>query len=379
MEGGILEGSEWDLVVCDELVPLEHVESLRFRLVTRANKPTKDYPNGYPWRGLLITFTPIQGYSPTVKDYLHGAITEKTAPCDPDLLKGEQAPVIMQPVRSAAKIVFFHSEWNGYNDYGALKKTLEGETRANILCRAYGLPTRQMEGMFPLFSSTHICKPGDIPKEGTNYMVVDPSGARNWFMIWVRCTPSGRHYVYREFPPVEAMVDGIGIPGEWAVAGKKVDGDKGPSQQSFGWSLARYLEEIQKLENGEPIMLRVMDSRFGAAPTVTKSGITTLLEEMSDLGMYFEPASGTLMEEGLAMINDALHWNRDDELGPMNAPNLYVSEECKNTVFALSSYTGKDGKMAATKDPIDCLRYYFQAQPACLEGMTGMVRSGGGY
>ena len=379
MEGGILEGSEWDLVVCDELVPLQHVESLRFRLVTRANKPTDRYPQGYPWRGLIITFTPIQGYSPTVKDYLQGAIAEKTEEADPDLLPGEQVPVVMQPVRKAAKIVFFHSIWNGYNDYGALKRTLEGETRSNILCRAYGVPSRQMEGMFPMFGSDHCVDEEQIPEKGTNYMVVDPSGARNWFIIWIRCTPEGRHYVYREFPPVEDSVDGIGIPGEWALPGKKIDGDKGPAQQSFGWSLKRYMDEIVKVEAGERITLRVMDSRFGSAPTPTKSGVVTLLEQMSDLGMHFEPSSGTQMEEGYAMINDALHYDKSEDLGPMNSPKLFISKKCRNVIFALSCYTGKDGKLAATKDPVDCIRYYLQASPACIEGMEGMLRSGQGY
>ena len=36
---------------------------------------------------------------------------------------------------------------------------------------------------------------------------------------------------------------------------------------------------------------------------------------------------------------------------------LFVSERCKNTLFALSYYTGADGQRGACKEPIDCLRY----------------------
>ena len=44
---------------CDELVPLDVLETLRFRLVDRNGK-------------LAVTFTPVQGWSPTVADYLNG-------------------------------------------------------------------------------------------------------------------------------------------------------------------------------------------------------------------------------------------------------------------------------------------------------------------
>ncbi len=59
-----IEGGEVDVVWCDELVPLDWLETIRYRLVTR---------NGI----LIVTFTPIEGYSPTVKEYLQGAKTER--------------------------------------------------------------------------------------------------------------------------------------------------------------------------------------------------------------------------------------------------------------------------------------------------------------
>jgi hypothetical protein len=38
---------------------------------------------------------------------------------------------------------------------------------------------------------------------------------------------------------------------------------------------------------------------------------------------------------------------------------LFVSETCKNLIFALKTWTGEDGQSGATKDPIDCLRMLF--------------------
>jgi phage terminase large subunit-like protein len=55
-----IEGGEIDACWCDELVPLDVLETLRFRLVDRNGK-------------LAVTFTPVQGWSPTVADYLNGA------------------------------------------------------------------------------------------------------------------------------------------------------------------------------------------------------------------------------------------------------------------------------------------------------------------
>jgi len=57
-----IEGGEIDIAWCDELVPIDFLETLRFRLLDR---------NGV----LIVTFTPIEGYSPVVKDYLTGART----------------------------------------------------------------------------------------------------------------------------------------------------------------------------------------------------------------------------------------------------------------------------------------------------------------
>ena len=43
-------------------------------------------------------------------------------------------------------------------------------------------------------------------------------------------------------------IDGIGMAGEWAVAGKRSMETQVPAQQPFGWSFMRYKQEIEKLE-----------------------------------------------------------------------------------------------------------------------------------
>jgi hypothetical protein len=379
LDTGILEGSEWDMVWLDELCGVDHISALRFRLVTRANRPAPNYPNGYPWRGMLITFTPVAGYTPTIREYLQGAKTEKWGMADPELLENERVPIIQQPLRDNAKVIYFHSVWNKFNDYRALKRTLQNDPRPKILTRAYGLPTKVSGSMFPKFCTDHLVNDEQIPKDGTNYMVVDPSHGKNWVMIWVRVAKDGKCYVYREFPDQVNPIEGVGMAGEWAVAGKKIDGVKGHAQESWGWSLARYKEEILRQEGNEKIFMRIMDSRFGSAPTPTKSGITTLIDEMADMDMFFEPSVGVRIEEGITLVNSLLDFNSEQPISSMNCPKLYVHEDCKNLRFALSTWTNSDGKHAATKDFCDLVRYFVLSAPVFLDEGSGTIFEGGGY
>jgi hypothetical protein len=207
-----LEGAELDEAWCDELVPIDWIEALIFRLVTRAG--TK------PGNGLLgITFTPIEGYSSTVKVHLNGARTveEVAAELLPDLSgggnnglldrrngtaegvtrgntetgeeslpdnaaaaqntltqqpladrhgEGQKSATIFEKVprvqenlhvdingqKAKALIVYFHTQDNPFGGYESMKATLEGASRDKILTRAYGVPTKAMMTRFPLFS-----------------------------------------------------------------------------------------------------------------------------------------------------------------------------------------------------------------------------------
>jgi hypothetical protein len=379
LDSGILEGSEWDLCWLDELCGLDHVQSLRFRLVTRAKKPAPDYPSGYPWRGMMITFTPVTGYTPTVREYLQGATTVKSDWADPDLIEREKVPIIQQPIKENSRVVYFWSEWNKFNDYKQLKRTVRADPKTKILMRCYGLPKKVQSGQFPRFSEHNLVDDDQIPEEGTNYMVVDPSHGKNWVMIWIRVAKDGKCYIYREWPSQVKPVKGFGYLGEWAVSGKKIDGDKGPAQDPLGFSLNRYKETIEELEGDEKIFLRIMDSRFGSAPTPTKSGVTTLIDQMADLGLHFEPSIGVRIEEGVTMINDLLDWDEDEDMTAINCPRLYVHKDCKNMRFALATWTGMDGKHGASKDFIDAARYFCLSGPTFLDADSAILDSGGTY
>lgn len=366
-----IEGGEIDLAWADELVPDDWLETLRYRLVTR--------------KGILIvTFTPIQGWSATVKKYLSGAKTLVEG--DAELLpnpKGrfEKVPLVQQPVRSSARIVYFHTKNNPYGGYAEIKKTLAGAGRAEILCRAYGVPTKAIANRFPKFSQkVHVLPASWIPKKGTNYHLVDPCSGRNWYQLWVRVDPRGRKFYYREWPAPQSYIEGVGVAGAWAEPdGKKADGRRGPAQQPFGFGLLRYKEEIERLEKDEEIFERFMDSRYGNTATMRKEAPITLIEECEEIDLIFKPTPGEDIDEGIHLVNDALDYDAEKPISVDNEPKMYVSEECGNLIYALQEWTGQDGRHGACKDPIDLLRYAEQLRLDYVGESSFRVSGGGAY
>ena len=340
----VVEGGDCDLIWCDEMVPLNFVETIRYRLVTRGGI-------------LLITFTPIEGYTPVVREYLDGARTTQWAWAE---LLGEKVPKVQSCVRAGASVVYFHSADNPFGGYETMKKTLEGAPKSEVKTRAYGIPTRAILCRFPKFRErVHVIEAHRVPKEGSRYMIADPASARNWFMIWVLVDKRGRHFVYREWPQEGGYIPGVGDPGAWAEAdGRKADGRSGSGQVSYGWGLEKYAAEIRRVEMGtegepEEIICRWMDSRFGNTPNLRNDAATTVIEECAALDLAFAPAPLDPIEEGIQLINSLL----DHEPDGGREARLYLSEECPATIFALKVWTGKDEKLGACKDPIDCLRY----------------------
>ena len=356
-----VEGAELDCAWADELVTPDWLEALRYRLLTR--------------NGLLhVTFTPVAGYTPTVASILNGAVTteEATGELLPKITGDgcEMVPLIQQPLARNASIIYFHTQENPFGNYPSLKVVLEGKNRETILCRAYGVATRSRVSRFPRFrDDVHVVDADRVPTEGTNFQIVDPCSGRNWFMIWVRVDIRGRLTVYREWPPVDRYITGVGVVGPWAVpSANKSDGDPGDAQKTFGWGLQEYKEEIERLEVGEVITERFMDSRYANSAILAKTGTTTLLEECSEIGMEFLATSGEQIDEGVDLINNLLAYDPDKPIGPDNEPRLYVSRDCVNVIYALKEWTGADGRKGALKDIVDVLRYAVLADLQYLEG-----------
>ena len=368
----VLEGWELDFVWCDELVPWAWVDTLGFRLVTRGGE-------------MLLTFTPIQGYSLVVKQICEGARVTEWRPAE--LLAGTvnlpqgpagQMPYVMEPINPQWQVIFFHSIMNAFGNYPELVNECRGKDKGYVMIRAYGFAQKTFGDVFPLLGAHNLVD--EVPAEGSNYLIADPAGGRNWFLIWVRVDAFGRHFIYREWPDAARY-------GEWATLdqdgshGRAYDGVPGPAQRGLGFGIFEYKREILmqerlpapvKLSEGEVreferIIERIMDPRAGRAQTQAEKGGTCLLDRMDEeqydrqgnviaAPMTFLPGSGIEIEEKISAINDLLAWDQDKPLEPLlNEPRLYIHRRCRNTIWCLQNWTGRDGQKGASKDPVDCV------------------------
>jgi hypothetical protein len=115
-------------------------------------------------------------------------------------------------------------------------------------------------------------------------------------------------------------------------------------------------------------------------PTQTREGGTTLLEECHALGFPFAPAPKEHIDEGVSLINDLLDFEREETNNELKVkPKLYFSEKCVNTIFAMKVWTGKDQRMGACKDPVDCLRFMSTARLSAFSDSDLNVYAGGHY
>ena len=173
------------------------VDTLRFRLATRNSK-------------MLIGFTPIDGYTPFISDYLKNVETLQTKPAC--LLKNREVPVKQYSPDRDASIIYLHSDENPFGGYSRIAKDLRGRSEEDILVRAYGVPVKSMTSLLPLFNteinvlSKNPNKYGKTFPDISNkrlfscYQVVDPAGARNYVAIWAAVNERGEVYIRREWP-----------------------------------------------------------------------------------------------------------------------------------------------------------------------------------
>jgi len=390
------EGDETDFIWCDELVPARLLETLRFRNVTRGGQ-------------LITTFTPLEGYTEAVSQYLEGARIVSTrrarfVPRDEIWVRGcppGHMPFVLESAAVGRRVVVYFTEDNPFNPLANVVKLLAGQTRGTVMLRAYGWPTKLSETKFPKFSDTNVVRESDIPKEGTNYMILDPAGSRNWFMLWVRVDPLGRVFVYREWPDVASC-------GAWTEPGEKADGKRGPAQTiENGKGVIEYKRLILTAEGwfwdetagewkqrpgvAERILQRLADPRGGSAQVPGIDEGTSVLDLLNDeqvdrrgrvVGprMDVVPAIAHFVEDGVQLLNDWLAWDENKPLSEMNRPNLFISEKCQNLIYAMRTWTNVDGDKGASKDPIDCIRYIAKWGATYVEErrMTG-GRKWGGY
>ena len=321
------------------------VNTLRFRLATRNSK-------------LLIGFTPIDGYTPFISEYLKGAETLETR--EAELLSNKPLPVKQYSKERDASIVYLHSDENPFGGYERIAKDLKKASEEEILVRAYGVPVKSMTTLLPLFN-TEVNVLGDTPnKYGmkfpdisehdkyTCYMVVDPAGARNYTAIWAAVDEEDNIFIRKEFPDRNTY-------GEWAIFGDP-KWRYGPASKKMGFNVEGYVNLFKEIEDdlGINVYERIGDSRFFAKENENNED---LFRAFDDYGMNFLASDGRMEEIGINALDEWFNYNPNIPVDEVNRPRCYIHEECGNLIESLINY-GSNGKAdEALKDFFDVIRY----------------------
>jgi hypothetical protein len=460
----------------DENCTLAWLENIQLRCSTRGAK-------------IHWMYSPQDGITPAIKQLKGNAKTTESREAEllshrvnvPGLPKGHM-PRVQRDEKKRLAIFYRFTQFNpfsGYSNPGGVKELCEGKgDRAYTMAHAYGYCEAVRGRAFPLFGEWNVIKAADVPAEGTNWLVTDPGGARNWFTLWGRVPPGKpmELYIYREWPDWESY-------GDWAVTspkGSRLNGDRGPAQPTIGYGPAEYkklflrLEKVQvpeqvkaedrgqRTEDGnvrdtgtvslppqgketktetedegrgrergesteellkrlvvdghhrgiirralagkegleelrETIFERLIDPRAARNQSAADGKgidlLTKLCEQNRDERtgqvsagpMVFVPAPGLDIRDGISQINELLYFNQQEErVALINAPRLYVSERCRNLIWAMNNYSLPDDQERASddacEDPVDCLRYLVTRGPRyILPGGKVKTTGGGSY
>lgn len=422
---GTLQGAELTCANSDELVPKAICDSVRERLLSRAQESARpDFLArirqaiailesggklpvpllGAIYHGVhFISFTPKEGYSSTVADFMDGALTvditdTKILPdgvglhrLPPDfvekwqlkgqtgepveLLPGKTVPRFKQPKKPTRLIAYFHTYDNPFKgNWPGMVADCVGKTEDEIRILAYGDVSKNWSTQFgSLFRDEHhvLTDRAAIPRSGTFRLIIDPARVRPWACSVELTTVDKRSIVVREWPQEGSSIPGFGDPGAWAVVSRtgKKNGDRGPAQElAMKWTTAQYNRELWRLrmEIGAwwlpgttpkqvlewkdrpdwrlegcpiPVYETILDCRF-ARQAIGGKDLFEEMEECENPQTNLIPSAGADLEDGDQLIIDALgSYNAAAPLGPMNCPRLQFWHECHGMFFMLRNFS----------------------------------------
>jgi hypothetical protein len=371
----------------DEVIPFPAWDVLRARLSTRGST---GFTGFYPKHGYNETVGAFrQGATIILREPVDGVIAKKGDRIDEITVAEDRvvdSDLLLRGGDDRRAIVHFFSKFNPFGNYPRLLKDFGGESLEGRLSALAGRAFKTLKAKFPKFrDDVHLVDPGAIPQHGTDWLIIDPAGTKNWFMLWIRVDIYKRFWCRREWPSNKILIPGIGAPGAWAIPGAE-GGLLGPGARSFGFSLVNYKNEIARLEgwrdfkegkkliedwddfNGadEHIHTRILDHRYCESPQQNAKGNTNLLMELLKLKVRALPGPAMNIDPGVLLINDRLgfeeRWLTDapKDRRISDGPKLFISRDCENLIFALKAWTGAGGSDEPTKDPVDTLRYACQ-------------------
>ena len=306
-----------------------------------------------------IGFTPIDGYTPFISDYLKNVETLETRKAE--LLNNKELPVRQYSPSRDASVVYLHSDENPFGGYERIAKDLRGRPDEEILVRAYGVPVKSMTSLLPLFNTEVNVLKDNVPnKYGmqfpdisdksryTVYQVVDPAGAKNYVAIWAAVDAYDNVYICREWPDWDTY-------GEWAEFGDP-KWRYGPASKKIGLNVPGYVELFEEIEDelGIQVFERIGDSRFFAKENENNEDLFMSFEEHD---MMFVPSDGRIEEVGLSALDEWFSYNPNESIDSANRPRCYIHESCRNLIDSLINYNSKGKMDEPLKDFFDVIRY----------------------
>jgi hypothetical protein len=421
-----VEGHALKWVWADELIPPDYQNTLEGRILDKEG-----------W--MVTTFTPIHGWTPTVNMFIQGSEIAQTIrayllPLDEleprlDLAFGFDSPEsyalackddprstqpenpncwltgepsqppapagrkfdVMPRVRRCRKdykgVVYFSPADNPYGNPPAVWDKWKDNNIAEKKQRLYGEATKTFSGQFPRFGNIHIIPHDKIPKNGTNFQIVDPTpGGRPFVAGWFRATRFAA-FMYREFPETTPSPFGDDVPfGLWAEpSGRKSginDGDRGPGAEPIAWGLERYKQHFAAVErwaeyvewattgqgriedwmetNGaeELIEERFLDCRSADNPNITRDGVVTLVDKFQEINLDFSVTPGGTVDERVRLLNSRFDFREDVQGNVIVPPTIYISDRCVNSIFCVQNWMGVEGQKGAMKDFVDLITWY---------------------
>ena len=321
------------------------VNTLRFRLATRDSK-------------MLIGFTPIDGYTPFISEYLKNAETLKTKPAA--LLNNKAVPIEQYSPSRDASVIYLHSDENPFGGYERIAKDLVGRPDSEILVRAYGVPVKSANALLPYFNTEVNVLTAEPNKYGmqfpdisdkskfTCYQVVDPAGARNYTCIWAGVNEHGEVYIRKEWPDRDTF-------GEWAIFGDP-KWRYGPASKKVGLNVEGYCELFKEIEDdlGVEVTERIGDSRFFAKENENNDDLFT---SFYDFGLSFIPSNGAMEDQGITALDDWFNYNPNVGVDSSNRPLCYIHKDCGNLIDSLINYNKQGKPDEPLKDFFDVIRY----------------------
>jgi hypothetical protein len=151
-------------------------------------------------------------------------------------------------------------------------------------------------------------------------------------------------------------------------------------------------EDLESLT--EAIFERLIDPRAARNQNATERGGVDLLTKLAQENrnektgvveakpMYFVPAPGLDLREGISQINELLYFNQTEErVSIINSPRLFVSKNCRNLIWAMNNYCLPNDELTtddACEEPIDDLRYLVTRGVRYITPGGKIKTSGGG-